>query len=296
MSALWWGGVELGGTWLVCAVGRGPGDIKARVELPTTTPEETLAAAADFFLAHGPLRALGVASFGPLDLNRGSGTWGHITDTPKPGWSHVDVAGTLGRALKLPVSMDTDVNGAALAEWLWGAGRGVSQLLYLTVGTGVGGGVLVRGKPMHGLVHPEVGHMLLPRVQGDEGFTGACPYHGAACLEGLASGPALEARWGKPAPELPAEHPAWNLEASYLAMGLVNLIYSLSPQRIILGGGVMQRTQLYPAIRRLIPRLLGRYLPVPDLRDEIDTYLVPPALGDDAGVLGALALAMGLGG
>jgi fructokinase len=288
-----YGGVEAGGTNFVCAVGTSPADLRAMTTFETTTPEETLGRAIAFFEqqdALEPLAALGVASFGPVDLDPDSPTYGSITSTPKPGWAGTDVRGRLGLALGVPVAFDTDVNGAALGEHRWGAAQDVSTFVYLTVGTGIGGGGLVQGRPLHGLVHPEMGHLRVPHDRERDPFPGTCPYHGD-CLEGLAAGPALEARWGRPGEELPANHPAWTLEAEYLALGLTNLILTLSPERIILGGGVMTQQHLLPRIRRRVQGLLAGYVAAPALDNEINRYIVPPALGDRAGVLGAIALA-----
>ena len=286
-----YGGIEAGGTKFLCAVGGGPGDIQAQVQFPTTAPAETLGRAIDFFRAHRDgLAAIGIASFGPVDPDPLSPTFGYITSTPKPGWANAEFAGVVGRALDLPVGFDTDVNGAALAEYRWGAARGLDTFVYLTIGTGVGGGGLVNGRPMHGLVHPEMGHMRVPHNRERDPFAGSCPFHGD-CLEGLASGPAIEARWGRRGQELAADHPAWALEAHYLALGLVNLITVLSPQRIIMGGGVMQQAQLFPLIRSEVQTLLNDYVRAPAILERIEEYIVPPALGGRAGVLGAIALA-----
>lgn len=292
-----YGGIEAGGTKFVCAIGTGPQDIRAEVRFPTTMPQETLQRAVDFFQAQEallgePLAAVGIASFGPVDLIPGSPTYGFITSTPKPGWRNVDVVGPIRRALGVPVSFDTDVNGAALAEGLWGAARGLDTFIYLTIGTGIGGGGMVGGTLIHGLLHPEMGHLRIPHDRERDPFEGCCPYHGD-CLEGLASGPALEARWGVRAERLPPDHPAWDLEAEYLALALHNLVCALSPQRVILGGGVMRQEHLFPRIRARLRDLLNGYIPVPAiLTQEIEAYVVPPGLGDRAGVLGALALAM----
>jgi len=287
-----WGGIEAGGTKFVCAVGIGPDNLWAEVRFPTTTPEETIGRATQFFQQQkkGPLTAIGIASFGPVDLNPDSPTFGYITDTPKPGWAHTDFAGRIRRALGVPVGFDTDVNVAALGEYRWGAAQGLDTFIYLTIGTGIGGGGMVNGKLIHGLVHPEMGHIRIPHDWGRDPYAGSCPYH-SDCLEGLAAGPALEERWGQQGETLPADHPAWPLEADYLAFGLVNMICVLSPQRIIIGGGVMQQPQLFPRVRRRVQELLNNYLPVPAILDHIDDYIVPPGLGDQAGVLGAMALA-----
>jgi fructokinase len=287
-----WGGIEAGGTKFVCAVGTGPDDLRAEARFPTTTPEETIGWAIQFFQQQKeePLTAIGIASFGPVDLNPDSPTFGYITDTPKPGWAHTDLAGTIQRALGMPVGFDTDVNAAALGEHRWGAAQGLDTFIYLTIGTGIGGGGMVNGKLLHGLIHPEMGHIYIPHDRDMDPYTGSCPYHGD-CLEGLAAGPALEERWGQRGEMLPADHPAWLLEADYLAFGLVNIICILSPQRIVLGGGVMQQPQLLPLVRRRVQELLNGYLPVPAILDQIDDYIVPPGLGNRAGVLGAIALA-----
>jgi fructokinase len=289
-----WGGVEGGGTKFVCMIGSGPDDVRAETTLPTTTPAETLAAAVAFFERgqdrHGPLRGIGIGSFGPVDLHAGSPTYGYITSTPKPGWANTEVAGVFERALGAPVAFDTDVNVAAIGEWRWGAAQGLDTFLYLTVGTGIGGGGLVGGRLMHGLVHPEIGHLRLPRDPARDPFPGACPFHGD-CLEGLASGPAIKARWGQEGASLPAEHPAWPLLAHYLALGIVNLVCTLSPQRIVVGGGVMARPELFPLIQREVQALLNDYVRAPAIQGGIADYIVPPGLGGRAGVLGALALA-----
>jgi fructokinase len=285
-----YGGIEAGGTNFVCAVGSGPASIEAQVEFETTTPGETVDRAVEFLWSHRErLAAVGIASFGPVDLHPGSPTYGFITTTPKPGWANTDLLGATRRALELPIAFDTDVNGAALGEHRWGAARGLDTFLYLTIGTGIGGGGMVDGALLHGLVHPEMGHMRLPHDPQADPFAGICPFHGD-CLEGLASGPALEARWDQPAEDLPAGHPAWPLEAHYLALAVVNLVCVLSPQRIILGGGVMSQRILLPLIRKEVQALLNGYVQAPELLDGIDGYVVPPALGDEAGVLGAIAL------
>jgi fructokinase len=284
-------GFEAGGTKCVCAVGTGPEDLRACIQFATTTPSETMARAVAFFEAYrSGLMALGIASFGPLDARPNSASFGYITSTPKPGWTHTDLAGTLGRALSLPVAFDTDVNGAALAEQRWGAAQGLETFLYVTVGTGIGGGAMVNGRLLHGLLHPEMGHIRIPHDWRADPFPGLCPYHGD-CLEGLASGPALEARWGKPADTLPVDHPAWLLEARYLALGLVTFICILMPQRIIIGGGILHQEHLFSRVRSEVQQLLNNYIQVSELRARLDDYIVPPALGDQAGVLGALALA-----
>lgn len=287
------GAIEAGGTKFVCAVGTGPHDLK-ETRFPTTTPEETIGRAIDFFKAQDePLAAVGIAAFGPLDPNPTSSKFGYITTTPKVGWANVDLGGQIGRALGVPFGFDTDVNGAALGEGRWGAAQGLDNFIYLTVGTGLGGGGLMNGELMHGLIHPEMGH-IFPPPHPDDDFAGACPYHGR-CLEGMAAGPALAARWGQPAETLPLNHPAWDIEAHYLAYGLVNFICTLSPERIIMGGGVMQQRQLFPLIRQKVLDLLNGYVQSPAILEQIDAYIVPPGLGNKAGILGALALGQRVG-
>lgn len=283
--------METGGTKIVCAIGTGPDDIRAETRIPTGTPGETLARAVAFFREQ-PTRvaAVGIASFGPVDLDPRSPTFGFITTTPKPHWAHTDVARPFRDALGVPVAFDTDVNGAALGEHRWGAACGVDPFVYVTVGTGIGGGGLVNGRLLHGLVHPEMGHLRLPHDRLADPFGGACPYHGD-CLDGLASGRALRERWGAPAEALPPDHPAWPLEAEYLALGLVAVVGVLSPKRIVLGGGVMQQPTLLPRVRRRVVELLAGYVHAPEIVESIEHYIVPPALGARAGVIGALALA-----
>ncbi len=284
-----YGGIEVGGTKIICAVGTGPAGVQAERRFPTTTPGEALAQIVAFFQQY-QLTAVGIGSFGPISLDRDAPSYGSVTSTPKPGWAHTDLVGTIGRALGVPVGFDTDVNAAALGEWRWGAGQGLDTLLYLTVGTGIGGGGISNGRLMHGLLHPEMGHIRLPHDQRADPFAGICPYHGD-CLEGLASGPALQARWGAPAETLPSDHPAWALEAHYLALACVAFICILSPRRIILGGGVMSQRHLFPRIQREVQALLNGYIQAPAVLQQIDAYIVPPGLGSRVGVLGALALA-----
>lgn len=285
------GGIEAGGTKFVCAVATGPDDVRAEARVETTTPDETLAAAIAFFKGQPePVEAIGIACFGPLDLRDDSETWGYITTTPKAGWQNVDVAQRVARALGVPVAIDTDVNGAALSERRWGAGQGLDDLVYITVGTGLGGGAIVNGAPIHGLMHPEMGHMRIPHDDEFDPFEGDCPFHGD-CLEGLTSGHAIAARWGVPAEELPPDHVAWEIESLHLAHGIVAITTVLSPRRIILGGSVMKQTQLFPMIRRDVLALLNGYIRVPEILEHIDEFIVQAGLGDRAGVLGAIALA-----
>jgi fructokinase len=291
---LLFGGIEGGGTKFICAVGTGDGETLAETRFPTTSPEQTLARAVDFLKEQsqtlGPLAAIGVASFGPLDPRPASGTFGRILLTPKPGWANTDIVGPLRAAFGLPVAFDTDVNGAALGEWRWGAAQGLDSFIYLTIGTGIGGGALVGGQLAHGLLHPEMGHIPLPHDKENDPFESICPFHGD-CFEGLASGPAMEARWGEKPERLPSYHPAWDLEASYIALALRSFICTLSPQRIVIGGGVVQQAILLPLVRRKTLAALNEYVQSPAILEEIDSYIVPPALGGRAGVLGAIALA-----
>ena len=281
----YYGCVEVGGTKFVCAVASGPDDIPARVRIPTTTPEETLARAADFFRAQ-PVRlaGFGIASFGPAGVDRSSPDWGRILRTPKAGWTGADIAGAFGR-FGLPVGFDTDVNGAALAETRWGAAQGAAVAIYVTVGTGIGGGMVVKGAPVHGQGHPEMGHLIPPRHQDDIGFTGVCPFHGG-CMEGLASGPAIAARWGAPLSDLAANHPAHAMIGWYLGQMCVTLMAIAAPNRIVLGGGVMETSGLIGHVRRAAATIGGGYF-----GDQADMRIVPPGLGDRSGILGALVLA-----
>lgn len=269
------GAIEAGGTKFICGAGSGPDDIET-IQIPTTTPAETTGAAIAFLRSRG-VRAVGIASFGPVDLASG-----RITTTPKTAWRNFELARCIRESLGVPVAFDTDVNGAALGESRWGAARGVSDFMYVTVGTGIGGGAMVNGSLLHGLSHPEMGHVRIPQDRARDPFPGVCPYHGN-CLEGLASGPSIEARWGCSARELPPSHEAWTLEAHYLALGLANWICALSPKLVLIGGGVAGQSHLMPMIERELGSVLNGYLEAP--------RLMPPELGSRAGVLGALALA-----
>lgn len=288
------GSIEVGGTKSVCAVGSGPEDLRDVRRFPTGAPAATIATAIEYFLEqrqrHGDLKAVGIGSFGPLDLDRSSPTHGHVSSTPKPGWSGADVAGPIAAALGVPVTIDTDVNAAALGEWRWGAAQGLHTFVYLTIGTGIGGGAFVNDDLVHGLVHPEMGHLKIPRDPDRDPFPGRCPFHGD-CWEGLAAGPAIAERWGRRAEALPPDHPAWELEAEYLALGLMTLVCVLSPQRIILGGGVMGQAHLLPMVRHRLVELLAGYVQAPAIIADQDMYVVAPALGDRAGILGGVALA-----
>jgi len=276
------GGIETGGSKWQCAVGTGPEDVRASETIPTTTPDETIGRAIAFFERAGPVEAVGIGSFGPVDLQDGSATWGWITTTPKPGWSGTDVAGPVGEAFGVPVAFETDVNAAALGEHRWGAAQGLDTLCYVTVGTGIGGGALVGGRIVHGLSHPEFGHMRIPHDVEADPFPGSCPYHGD-CWEGLAAGPAIAARWGRPGTELGADGSVWALEARYVALGLANVVSVLSPECIVLGGGVMEAPGVRALVGRELDRLLAGYMAA---------EVVPPALGSLSGVLGAIALGL----
>ena len=285
-----YGGIEAGGSKWECAIGTNPDDVRAAETIRTTAPRETLDRAIAFFEREGPVEAVGIGSFGPIDQKPSSPTWGHITTTPKPGWAHTDVGQEIRRRLSVPVAFDTDVNAAALGEHCWGAGQGLDTFCYITVGTGIGGGGLAGGNLLHGLLHPEFGHMRIPHDFERDPFEGVCPYHGD-CWEGLASGRAIEARWGKPAEELEDEPAVWELEAHYLALGLVSVMCVLSPERIVVGGGVARRDTLLPLVQREVLSLMNGYLDSTVVREEISDYITPPALGARAGVLGAIALA-----
>jgi fructokinase len=277
-----YGGVETGGTWCVCGLGSGPDHIVAEEQFATSDPDSTLARIIEFFRRHPGAAAIGIGSFGPVDLDPGSPTWGYVTTTPKPGWQHVAVATVVREQLGLPVVFDTDVAAAALAEHRWGAGRDVSGLCYLTIGTGIGGSLVLDGRPWHGLVHPEVGHLRVPHDRGRDPFDGSCPVHGD-CWEGLAAGPAIAKRWATAPEDLPDDHPGWALEAEYLALGILTIVMIASPQRVIIGGGVMDGAALLAPIGSRLRELIAGYVAMPSL--------VAPALGDRAGVLGAIALA-----
>jgi fructokinase len=284
------GGIETGGSKWKCAVGSGPDDLHALETIATTTPEETIGRAVAFFEREAPVAAIGIGSFGPIDPKLSSPTWGYITTTPKPGWAHADVGQEIRRRLSVPVAFDTDVNAAALAEHRWGACRGLDTFCYITVGTGIGGGGMAGGKLLHGLLHPEFGHMRIPHDRDADPFDGVCPYHGD-CWEGLASGRAIEARWGQAAGSLDGDQAVWELEARYLALGLVSVMCVLSPERIVMGGGVAHHDGLLALVRRDVLTLMNGYLEASAVGDEIEDYITLPGLGTRAGVLGAIALA-----
>ncbi len=288
------GGIEGGGTKFVCAVGTGPDDIRAETRFPTTTPDETIGRAIRFFQEqekqNGRLSAVGFASFGPIDPDPASPKFGYVLPTPKVGWSNSDVVGPLRSALNLPVGFDTDVNGAALSEARWGAAQGCDPVLYITIGTGIGGGVLFNGKLLHGLLHAEMGHIKIPHDFSTDPFPGSCSFH-ADCFEGLAAGPSMEKRWGQKAETLPADHPAWDLEAHYIALAFANFILTLAPQKIVVGGGVAQQARMLPLIHEKVQTILNGYIQSKYTTERISEYIVLPALGGRSGVLGAIALA-----
>ena len=287
------GGIEAGGTKFVCIVASGPDHLLEQARIPTTTPEETLGKTIEFFqpfIAAQQIDSIGIACFGPVDLNPDSPTYGFITSTPKPDWSNTDVRGAIQRALRVHTAITTDVNAAALGEFKWGASQGCDPSLYLTVGTGIGGGYLVDGKPLTGLLALEMGHIRIPHDFELDPFRGACPFH-RDCFEGLASGPAIQARFGSRGESIHDDDPFWDVEAGYIASALVNYILTLSPKKIVLGGGVMAREYLFPKVRRKVRELLNGYVIHPSLLTDIHNYIVPPALGVRSGSLGAIALA-----
>lgn len=283
------GALEAGGTKMVCSVGYADGTILERASFETVRPEEMFPTLIGFFKDKG-IEALGIGSFGPVDLHPDSPTYGYVTTTPKGGWRNAPLMPVLRDALGIPTGVETDVNIAALGEAMLGAGKGLQNVLYITVGTGIGGGIYIEGNLLHGLVHSELGHLIVRPAPGETHPDGFCPYH-KGCLEGLASGPAIEKRWGKPAHLLPPDHPAWDLEVEYLAQMCVNSIFVLSPECIVLGGGVMHQAHLFPRIRRRTLDLLGGYVYSEKLLETPEAYIVPPGLGDNSGVTGALLIA-----
>ncbi|MBQ6230149.1 MAG: ROK family protein [Eubacterium sp.] len=283
-----YGALEAGGTKMVCAIGNEKGEILEQVSIPTLTPEETIPKIIEYF-KDKDIESLGIACFGPICLDKSSKEYGHILNTPKPSWGGYDIVRTFKAALGIPVGFDTDVNGSLLGEVTWGSAKGLSDVIYITIGTGIGGGVLSGGKLVHGMQHPELGHMLLKPAFGDE-YKGKCPFHDN-CFEGLASGPAINERWGAPAAELTDKEEVWELESEYIAQALTNLILILSPQRIILGGGVMHQKQLFPLIRKKVLEKINGYIVTKELTD-IDSYICPASLNDDQGIMGAVKLAV----
>lgn len=290
----YFGGIEAGGTKFVCAIGTADYEIAEEIRFSTEKPDETIEKAIAFFTKFAdkyPLSAIGIGSFGPVDLDVRSKTFGYITSTPKPGWQNTNFGKYISDKLHVPLGFDTDVNAAALAEYVLGAAQKLDTFAYLTIGTGIGGGVMVNGKLLHGLSHPEIGHSFIPRDSKRDLYQGSCPYHSNMCFEGLASGPAIEKRWGVSGDQLLGNHEAWDLEAYYIALGLINCITILSPEKIILGGSVMQQEQLFPLIRANVQELLNGYISIPAITDNISNYIVPASFGNNTGILGALALA-----
>lgn len=283
------GGIEAGGTKMVCAVGDENGVIQDRVSFPTRQPEETFADMIAYY-KDKDIKALGIGCFGPVDLNKQSKTYGYITKTPKPGWNNCNIVGAFEDALGVPVGFDTDVNGAVLGEVTWGAAKGLDSAIYITIGTGVGVGVYVNGGLLHGLVHPEGGHILLMKHPKDT-YEGKCPFH-KTCMEGLAAGPSIEARWGKKAAELADRDEVWEMEAYYIAQAITDYIVTYSPQKIILWGGVMHQEKLFGMVRKEVQNLLNGYVAHEMITDTIDQYIVPPALGEDPGIKGAIKLGL----
>ena len=281
------GALEAGGTKMVLAVGNENGEILEQTSIPTQTPEITIPKIIDYFKSKD-IKALGIGSFGPIDLDPESKTYGYITSTPKLAWANYDFVGNIKNALQLPIGFDTDVNGSALGEATWGSTKGLPSSLYITIGTGAGVGIYQNGGLLHGMLHPEAGHILLSK-HPDDNFEGVCPYH-PNCLESLASGPSIEKRWGKKAIELKDDIKVWELEAYYIAQAIVSYILTVSPHRIVLGGGVMHQEQLFPLIRNQVKALLNGYIKT-DLLDDIDNYIVPAALNDDQGIMGCIQLA-----
>lgn len=285
------GAIEAGGTKFVLGVGNEKGEVLERLSIPTESPEITMPKVINYF-KEKKIEVMGVGSFGPIDPNIDSLTYGYITTTPKAGWSNYDFIGELKKHFNVPMAFDTDVNGAALGELTWGGACGLHSALYITVGTGIGAGAVVEGNMIHGLLHPEMGHITIQRHKNDT-FEGNCPYH-KDCLEGLAAGPAIEKRWGKQGHELPIGHEGWEMEAFYLAQALVNFILIISPEKIIMGGGVMKQDHLFPLVRKEVQRLLNGYVDKREIIENIDNYIISPQLGDNAGLCGSIALGLQL--
>lgn len=281
------GALEAGGTKMVCAVGDEKGKVLDRISLPTKTPAETMPEMIEYF-RQNQVEALGIGCFGPIDPDRASETYGYITSTPKLAWQNYNIVGEFRKNLNVPMAFDTDVNAAALGEAAFGAAKGLDCSMYMTVGTGVGVGIYMNGFLVHGMMHPEAGHILLQKHPQDK-YNGKCPFH-HNCLEGLAAGPAIEERWGKKAAELSEVPQVWELEAFYIAQALVNYTLTFSPRKIVLGGGVMHQEQLFPLIREKYKELLAGYVQARELED-LDSYIVPSRLRDNQGIMGCLKLA-----
>ena len=283
------GALEAGGTKMVCAIGDENGNVFERQSFPTRTPEETMPDLINYFKDKG-IEALGIGSFGPLNLDPNDPNYGDITTTPKLPWINYPLRKAFAEALGVPVGIDTDVNAAALGEAELGAGKGLDSLVYFTIGTGVGAGILADGKLVHGLVHPEMGHIPMRPHPEDPAPRGFCPYH-ESCLDGMACGTAIEKRWGISARDLPEDHIAWTVEVEYLAQMCVTTILTVSPKKIVLGGGVMHQMHLFPRIRARVLEMLGGYVAHPAILNDIDNYIVSPGLADNAGAAGSLLLA-----
>ncbi len=281
------GALEAGGTKMVCALGKEDGTILEQISIPTTTPEETIPQIVEYFKSKD-IVSLGIGAFGPVDVNKSSDNYGYILDTPKTPWKYYDLVGNLQKELNITIGLDTDVNGSCLGEVTFGSSKGLDCVVYITIGTGVGVGISINGQLLHGMLHPEAGHILL-KLHPEDNYKGKCPYHGT-CFEGLAAGPAIEDRWGKKAFELMDNEKAWELEAYYIAQAIVDYILTLSPRRIILGGGVMHQTQLFPLIRKEVKMLLNGYINTKELKD-MDNYIIPASLNDNQGIMGCLQLA-----
>lgn len=281
------GALEAGGTKMVCAIGDDKGKIFEKISIPTKTPEMTMPEMTAYFKSR-EIDALGIGCFGPIELDRSSPTYGYITSTPKTAWKNYNIVGAFAGALKCPIGFDTDVNASVLGEVTFGHARGKNCVIYLTIGTGIGGGIYIEGNLLHGMLHPETGHVLIRKRENDR-YEGKCPYH-QSCLEGLASGPAIEGRWGKKGAELADKPEVWDLEADYIAQALMGYILTLSPQMIILGGGVMHQDRLFPLIRDKVTQMLGGYIRTKELED-MENYIVPASLQDDQGIMGCLELA-----
>ncbi|MCR4901802.1 MAG: ROK family protein [Butyrivibrio sp.] len=283
-----YGAIEAGGTKMVCAVGDENGKILERISIPTKTTEETMPDIIAYF-KDKDIKAIGLACFGPIDLNKASDTYGYITATPKTAWINFDIVGCLKKAFNIPIGFDTDVNGSLLGEATWGCAKGLTDAIYITIGTGIGAGIMSGGKLLHGMLHPEAGHILMRRYPED-GYQGKCPFH-KDCFEGLAAGPAIEERWGQKAIDLADKKEVWELESKYIAQAIFNYILTLSPRKIILGGGVMHQEQLFPMIRKKVLEMNAGYIKTKEL-DNIEEYIVPASLDDNQGIMGAIKLAM----
>lgn len=281
------GALEAGGTKMVCAIGDETGKIFEQISIPTITPEETVPKMVEYF-KKANVEALGIACFGPIDPDKSSPTYGHITSTPKLPWQNYNIVKAFEDALGCPAGFDTDVNGSVLGEVTFGQAKGKKCVAYATIGTGVGVGVFIEGKLLHGMLHPEAGHVLIQR-RADDGYPGRCPFH-KNCLEGMAAGPAIEERWGKKAIELKDKKEVWDLEAYYIAQALTGYVLTLSPEMIILGGGVMHQEQLFPMIRNYVKEMLNGYIKTEEI-ENMDSYIVPASLNDDQGIMGCLELA-----